>query len=160
MRYRWGRPHAIRPSDSGKLSRASVCSGIDIPVLDERFLVDQAWTAEEQHSLRAWIPAGLSSTSFVGEASISGSLFELPAGDVEAVFGVSFRRDEIDDQPGPNTVASNLHLFSSAGRTFGSENVRELFAEIGLPLLADKPGADNVTAVLSGRLHGLRYLGR
>ncbi len=133
------------------LSPASLCDGIDIPVLDSRFLVDQDWTDQEEAFLLGRDGGNTTYEQMVIEASVAGSLFELPAGTVDGVFGVSYRKDEIDDRPGPNTVAGNLHLFSSSGRTAGSENVSEFFAEIGVPLIADKPAAENVSAILSAR---------
>lgn len=134
-----------------ELSPASLCDGIDIPVLETRFLVDQAWTEQEIAFLMGRETGRTTYDQVTAETSINGELFELPAGAVEAVFGLSWRRDEIDDRPGPNAIANNLHLFSSAGRTAGSEHVNEVFGELGIPILSGKPGAENVSAVASMR---------
>lgn len=80
------------------------------------------------------------------------SLFSLPAGDVGAAFGVQIRREEIDDTPGPQAAGRNMALFTSAGRTAGSDTILESFAEFEVPLLRDLPLADSVTLNVSGRL--------
>lgn len=78
-------------------------------------------------------------------------LFSLPAGDVGAAFGFQIRKEEIDDTPGTQAATRNMALFSSAGRTAGSDTVREAFAEFQLPLLANRAWADDVSLNISGR---------
>jgi|GEM_PF-5991596 len=133
------------------VSDASLCDGINIPVLSTRFLVDQDWTEQERAFLSGREQGNTIYEQVNFEATLAGSIFELPAGEVEAVVGISARRDEIDDKPGINALESNMHNFSTAGRTAGSENVKEIFTEVGIPLLADKFLAHSVTATVSGR---------
>lgn len=133
------------------LSPSSLCDGIDIPVLDPRFLVDQNWTQQEMDFILGREKGRTTYDQRIFEVSFEGPIFEMPAGSAEAVVGLSYRKDEIDDLPGPNMVAENRHLWSSAGRTAGSEEVKEFFAEFGLPLIRGKKGAENVSAVLSTR---------
>lgn len=86
------------------------------------------------------------------EAVISNnSLFALPAGDVGAAFGVHYRKEEIDDSPGPQALLRNVALFTTSGRTAGSDTVKEVFAEFEAPLLANLPLVDNLTLNVSGR---------
>ncbi len=73
-------------------------------------------------------------------ASVNGNLFSLPAGDVGFVFGVEMRKDSIDDIPGEQARVSNLWGQTSAGRTKGSDEVKEAYTEIEVPLLQDIPG--------------------
>lgn len=133
------------------VSPESVCDGINIPVLSTRFLVDQDWTEQEKAFLIGEETGKTVYEQFVVEGSIGGALFDLPAGAVEAVFGASYRRDEINDDPGENAIAGNYHLFSTAGITAGSEKVKEVFGELGIPLLADTPFAHDLSAVVSAR---------
>ncbi|MCV6604678.1 MAG: TonB-dependent receptor, partial [Porticoccaceae bacterium] len=133
------------------VSPAGTCDGINIDVLSTRFLVDQDWTAQETAFLEGRERGTTTYEQMVAEGTLSGSLFALPAGTVDAVFGVSYRREEIDDNPGPNAVRNNFHLFSSSGRTAGSETVREVFAEVGIPLLANQSFAESVSMVASAR---------
>lgn len=85
------------------------------------------------------------------EGSIAGDLFDLPAGTVGAALGFQIRREEIDDQPGPNAQASNLWGQTAAGRTQGSDTVREVFAEFEVPLIRGFSFIEDLTANLSGR---------
>lgn len=78
-------------------------------------------------------------------------LFDLPAGPVGAALGAQIRKEEIDDTPGPQALLRNVALFSTAGRTAGSDNIREVFAELELPLLADLPFVDALDLNVSGR---------
>lgn len=94
------------------------------------------------------------------EGSIAGDLFNLPAGPVGAALGFQVRREKIDDNPGANSIASNLWSSSAAGRTTGEDSVKELFAEIELPLLRDMQFARNLTVNLSGRLSDYESYGQ
>lgn len=85
------------------------------------------------------------------EGSIAGDLFDLPAGTVGAALGFQIRREEIDDQPGANAQASNLWGQTAAGRTMGSDTVREVFAEFEVPLIRGFSFIEDLTANLSGR---------
>ncbi len=79
------------------------------------------------------------------------SLFTLPAGPVGAAVGFQIRRERIDDQPGPQASSANMALYSSAGRTRGSDTVREVFGEIELPLLRGLPLIQGLDVNLSAR---------
>lgn len=49
--------------------------------------------------LRERVPRDGKSTLLIADASISGALFELPAGAVASAFGVEFRKEKVDDEP-------------------------------------------------------------
>lgn len=90
---------------------------------------------------------------------VTGDLFELPAGPVGAVFGVEWREDKIDSQP--NFVASNglfFGFFSDRGAK-GSKWIREAFAELDLPLQADKPWVRELNLNISGRITDEEFYG-
>lgn len=83
---------------------------------------------------------------------ISGDLVSVPAGNIGAVFGVEWREDKIDSRP--NFTAANgliLDFFSDRGAT-GSKWIREAYAEIDIPVLADVPGTRELNINLSGRV--------
>lgn len=124
---------------------------VSIPWLSQRFLVDQDWTDAERDFLEGYETGRTSYDQFAVEGSIAGSLFSLPAGDVSGVLGFALRRDELDDRPGHNAQNSNYFAFSTAGRTAGSDTVREVFGELGIPLLEDKPFAHSLRLTASGR---------
>ncbi|MES1201084.1 MAG: TonB-dependent receptor [Pseudomonadota bacterium] len=85
------------------------------------------------------------------DGSVSGDLFALPAGNVGVVAGFEVRRDRIHDTPGPITLAGNSWGLSSAGITKGHDTTKEVFGELGIPLLRGMPLAEDVRLSLSGR---------
>lgn len=85
------------------------------------------------------------------EGSIAGDLFDLPAGTVGAAFGFQIREEEIDDQPDPQTQANNLWGSTAAGRTAGSDTIREVFGEVEIPLIRGFSFIEDLTANISGR---------
>lgn len=87
----------------------------------------------------------------VVSGSVTGNLFSLPAGEVGSAWGFEWRREAIDDTPGFNARNGNLWGQTSAGRTKGSDEVRELFGEVEVPLIANSPFAESVTANASYR---------
>lgn len=90
-----------------------------------------------------------SQTLFNG--SVTGDLFQMPAGVVSAALGFEYRTDEIDDTPGFQARNNNLWGQTSAGRTAGSDTVREVFGEISVPLLAGWDLAESLTLDASAR---------
>ena len=70
---------------------------------------------------------------------VSGSLFALPGGDIGVAFGAEYRKQKIDDQPPIEQQNGQLYSFSTAGITQGEDSVKEVFAEIELPILSDQP---------------------
>lgn len=71
--------------------------------------------------------------------NIDGPLFALPGGDVQLSLGAEYRRQKINDQPDPNSVAGNLFGLTAATPTVGKDNVKEGFGEIFVPILANTP---------------------
>jgi iron complex outermembrane receptor protein len=75
----------------------------------------------------------------IGQLVFSGSLFRLPAGPVGFALGGEWRRDALDDMPSEASITRNLYNYSSSGRTKGSDRVWEVFGELHVPLLVNKP---------------------
>lgn len=73
-------------------------------------------------------------------ANISGNLFALPGGDLGFAFGVESRKETGEFVPDPlaqTGATTNL----AAGPTGGSYKVDEAYLEVNAPILADLPGA-------------------
>ncbi|MCH1924038.1 TonB-dependent receptor plug domain-containing protein [Shewanella sp. C32] len=90
---------------------------------------------------------------------VGGDLFHLPWNNeaVSSVFGVEWRRDEIETNA--NDVASQGLLwgwFADAGAD-GSRILREAFSEMEFPLLKGQPGAEELTFTASGRMSKETY---
>lgn len=109
---------------------------IDLPWLDPNFLAGQM-TQEQIDFLFDWEKGRTKYTQVSGEGSISGNLFNLPAGPVGAAFGVTARRDKIHDRPGEITLAGNAWGSTASGITAGYSNTTEAFGEVHVPVLRD-----------------------
>ncbi len=83
------------------------------------------------------------SKQFAGYAT--GDLFEMPAGTVAGVFGMEIRNEEINDVPDIDAQMDNIWGQSTAEITAGDDTVKELFAEVELPLLSDVQLADSMS---------------
>jgi len=85
---------------------------------------------------------------------VGGDFFNLPwnGNTVSGVVGLEYRRDEIESNN--NDVATEGHLwgwFSDKGAN-GSRNLKEVYAEFDLPLLAGLQGIEELTMTASGRV--------
>jgi iron complex outermembrane recepter protein len=85
------------------------------------------------------------------EASISGTLFKLPAGELGFATGLHFRTESINDVPGEFSRTGRNLFGTAAGITKGTDKVREAYVELDIPLLQDAPLAERLTMNLSGR---------
>ncbi len=91
--------------------------------------------------------------------NFDGTLFELPAGKVGAAIGYEHRTDFINDRPSPAALAGTLYNYSSAGNTRGSDVVDEVYGELNIPLLKDKPFFYRLELAASGRYTHYRSYG-
>ncbi|HEU4781609.1 MAG TPA: TonB-dependent receptor [Steroidobacteraceae bacterium] len=93
----------------------------------------------------AFISPARSSTDLfertVAGASLAGEFLSLPAGAISAAVGVEHRDDEYEFMPGATDLAREYGS-ASRGITQGGFYVTEVFGEVRVPILADKPFAD------------------
>ncbi len=91
---------------------------------------------------------------------LDGDIFEMPGGEMaQLAIGYEYRLDDI--QSNPDAVARDglfWGFFSDKG-AFGDVSLNEVFAEVQLPLLADKPLLKELTVNLAGRLTDHEYYG-
>lgn len=85
------------------------------------------------------------------EGSVSGELFDLPAGAVGAAFGFQIRHESINDQPGEQERTGNYWGSSAAVETVGSDTIHEVFAEFEIPAVRGAFLMEELTFNLSGR---------
>ena len=95
----------------------------------------------------------------IAEATITGDLYQLPAGPLGAAFGVSFREDKIDDLPGELSRSGNSYNQSSAGETKGTDHLSEIFYELEAPVVRGKPFFEDLTLNFSGRYSNYESVG-
>ncbi len=74
-------------------------------------------------------------------ASITGDLIDLPAGPVGFALGLEYRDIDYSDVPPEGVQTGSLLGGNSAGPVFGGYDVSEVFAEVRVPIVADKPFA-------------------
>lgn len=99
-------------------------------------------------------PGSLSTaiTQKVAGASITGEVFQLPAGKIGIAAGLEYRSEDSSSIADPLTQAG-LNAGNATPPTFGSYTVKEVYAETRIPLLKDAPFAKNLDARASFR-HG------
>ncbi|MCJ9430444.1 TonB-dependent receptor [Kordiimonas marina] len=83
--------------------------------------------------------------------SVNGDLFDMPAGAVQAAFGVEYREDRSVSNPDPLPTTMNLFANELKGVN-GQINVKEIYGEMSFPLLEDKAFAKDLSVDLAGRL--------
>ena len=84
-------------------------------------------------------------------AYFTGTVFNMPAGEVPAGFGLEYRRDKINSLPDPVARDGLFFGFFADGGAVGSRDVWEVFGEIEFPLVAGTAAARQVDLNLSVR---------
>lgn len=78
-------------------------------------------------------------TNKMAGATMTGGVFELPAGTVQTAFGVEYRDNEAVFRPDQFLASGDVVGFNAQQPTVGSIDVMEVFAEFSVPLLSDGP---------------------
>ncbi|GAA5067987.1 TonB-dependent receptor plug domain-containing protein [Lysobacter panacisoli] len=86
----------------------------------------------------------------VYSANLSGVLANLPAGDLGMAVGYEHRREQAHYDPDALNQ-SGLSTDLSGGPTAGGYSLNELFLEFSVPVLADVPGAKELSFDIAGR---------
>ena len=86
----------------------------------------------------------------IGSIFINGSLFDLPGGTAQGGIGYQYRDDDINSIPDDIARDGLFFGFFADGGAVGNKYTQEYFAEIDLPLLANKNFAKELTVNLSG----------
>ncbi len=98
----------------------------------------------------------------VGEAFVTGPLFEMPAGEVQSAVGVMYKRDEFTLLPDPSLRAvsvdplfgnerTDIVGFNAADAVRGETNSKEIYLEAQFPLLSDMPAIESFDVTLGYR---------
>lgn len=138
--------------DAAILISATTCPTGGVNYFSQAFIEDGVLPADQMAFILGFEEGTTRYEHKYVEGVVSGDLFDLPAGPLGVALGFHVRREEIDDNPGPEQQRGNLWGQTAAGRTRGSDQVRELFAEFEVPLIKNAPLMDSVTINLSGRL--------
>jgi len=84
-------------------------------------------------------------------ATISGGVFEMPAGTAAALIGTEWRSSSVDFSPDQSLLTGDVAGFNAITAAKGEIDVWELFAEFSVPLLADKTGIEALNATAAYR---------
>ena len=100
---------------------------------------------------------------FVAEVTLTGPLFDLPAGTVRAAFGVMHKKDEFfytadavvsrflpPDDRVPFT-RSDIIGFNASDDVDGDDSNTDVYVELSIPLLTGRPGAESLELVTGYR---------
>lgn len=98
----------------------------------------------------------------IGEAFVTGPLFEIPTGDVQTAFGVMYKRDEFAFLPDASLTATSPDPLFGNSRTDivgfnaqlpvrGQTDSKEVYLEANFPLLADMPAIQALDVTLGYR---------
>ncbi|MFC0633395.1 TonB-dependent receptor domain-containing protein [Brevundimonas balnearis] len=137
--------------DAAILISATDCPAGGIDWFSPEFLRDGVLPADQYNFISGYEEGLTTYDHMYIEGVVSGEPFTLPAGPVGAALGFQIRKEEIDDTPGPEQLRNNLWGSTSAGRTVGEDTIREVFAEVELPIVRDIPLVQAFTVNLSGR---------
>jgi len=103
-------------------------------------------------------------STFVDETIIggytTGTLFDLPAGEMKGVFGFEWREDAIDTRSDSVAQRATLDGFFFDRPTRGSVNLGELYGELFIPLVKDQVGIENLEMEVAGRLVDHEFYGQ
>ncbi|HVR81462.1 MAG TPA: TonB-dependent receptor [Luteimonas sp.] len=83
-------------------------------------------------------------------ANLTGSLFTLPAGDVGVAVGVEHRSESGSFSPDA-LAQTGISTDLAAGPTAGGYSLDEIYGEVQVPILADKPFAKELSVTLASR---------
>lgn len=83
-------------------------------------------------------------------ATVTGDVYELPAGFVSAAFSAEYREEKAETLPDP-AMRAGLLFNNQSQPLSGSFDVTEVSAEFSIPLVRDLPFAQSVTLETAGR---------
>ncbi len=122
----------------GETTAISNRSCVDIPWLDENFLAGNI-PQNIQDFLYATDVGDTEYTQWSTEGFMTGDLFETAAGTTALAVGFHYQEDDLSDSPGAIISAGNAWQFGTGGVTTGESDTSAIFAEVDIPLVADKP---------------------
>lgn len=96
---------------------------------------------------------------FRAAANISGTVFELPAGPVAVAVGAEYRKDigsiVVDDLQ----RTGNIYGFNATQNQYGKIDVSEVYGEVRVPIVADKPFMHDLSIEAGGRYSDYSTIG-
>lgn len=88
-----------------------------------------------------------------------GALFELPGGPVGFAFGAEYRKEKSTDTPDQLIQDGAFRDFAAVAPSSGKFDVKEVFAELNVPILAEMPFAELLSASAAIRVSDYSTIG-
>jgi outer membrane receptor protein involved in Fe transport len=85
------------------------------------------------------------------EGTLQGKIITLPAGDLRFAFGGDYRGSSFDYHPDSGLINNDSFSYDTTVATSGTQNVREVFAELLVPVLKDLPLIEELSLDLGAR---------
>src|SRR6266404_1744930 len=85
------------------------------------------------------------------EGTLQGKITTLPAGDLRFAVGADYRGSNFDYHPDHGLITNDSFSYDTTVPTSGTQNVREVFAELLVPVLKDLPFIDELSLDLGAR---------
>ena len=160
-RLEYSLENSVLDEESGTVSCGEGCVPVNLfhPALYEGLAENNFGSQAERDYLFANREFDTVYKQTLFQAWMAGDLFELPAGEVMASFGVEYRVDEIDSIPNAVAAEGQLWGFFSDRGAVGDKDTREFFVEVEAPLLAGVPAFEELTVNLSTRHTKDEYYG-
>lgn len=143
----YGRGWSSKGLDVGR-KEATCTSGVPV-------FTDFAISQDCIDAIRSDAADRTSLTQDIIEANFQGGLFDLPAGQVRGALGVGYRRNEFAYTPDVTRdvdfiIDAHAGAFGTTG-VRGETSVKEVYTELLIPLLRDKPGIRQLELELGAR---------
>jgi iron complex outermembrane recepter protein len=151
-------PGGCSPASAAQIasSKAAVAAGIQsavvtsVPTVMPNFFNGPNIFTPAQIAYLTWNNTDVNtSTERYEYATLSGTLFNLPAGPLRAAIGAEHRNEFAQDTP--DALVQEGWGPNQSGPTGGGYNVKSTYIEFNAPILKDLPGAKDVTLSPSGR---------
>ncbi|MEP6883569.1 MAG: TonB-dependent receptor [Gammaproteobacteria bacterium] len=85
------------------------------------------------------------------EGTVQGKIVPLPAGDLRFALGADYRGSSFDYQPDHGLVTNDSFSYDTSIPTSGTQNVREVFGELLIPVLSNLPFVEELSLDLGAR---------
>ncbi|HEY0802264.1 MAG TPA: TonB-dependent receptor, partial [Steroidobacteraceae bacterium] len=85
------------------------------------------------------------------EGTVQGKIWTLPAGDLRFALGADYRGTSFDYRPDQGLITNDSFSYDTTIPTSGTQNVREVFAELLVPVLKDLPFIQELSLDLGAR---------
>ncbi len=85
------------------------------------------------------------------EGTLQGKIVPLPAGDLRFALGADYRGSTFDYRPDQGLINNDSFSYDTTIPTSGTQNVREIFAELLVPVLKDLPFVQELSLDLGAR---------